>query len=42
MGVLFQCDVCWVVYSVCDLVMFSAVEVLVDYGGVYVFHVYIV
>ena len=26
-------------YSVCNSVMISAVEVCVDYGGVYVFHV---
>ena len=27
-------------YGVCNIVVFSLVEILVYYGGVYVFHVY--
>ena len=26
-------------YGICDFVVFSVVEICVDYGGVYVFHV---
>ena len=39
---VFRCNVCWPIVGWCSvsvLVMFSAVEVFVDCGGVYVFHI---